>query len=337
MTWQEKRVVTILSTILLILSAALLIVLGIRYRENRVDPETGETPLTVSVPEKTSFYTGLTYTNGTTTLSFSLDENENWIWSDDPTFPLNDSTVLSVTDSLSNWNPQQTITDSAILADCGLAQPTASITATTTKGLIILEFGKATTDGTSYYVRLNGDESTAYIVDGALYDLLSVPIYDMYDMPEMPTLDETTIKSFSIFGASAEHGTPGILTAISAQPIDGSATPSWRSEGANVSDDPTVQALLGDLRTMEFVKCFDYRPSDEAVTICGLDKPAAHLMVHYVPEGSSEEQTLLLAIGNPLSDGSGRYAQLGEDSTIFLLPTAALDPLMRVSVSGLES
>ena len=50
MTWQEKRVVTILSTILLILSAALLIVLGIRYRENRVDPETGETPLTVSVP-----------------------------------------------------------------------------------------------------------------------------------------------------------------------------------------------------------------------------------------------------------------------------------------------
>ena len=35
MTWRERRIVTILSTILLILMAALLVVLGMRYRASR--------------------------------------------------------------------------------------------------------------------------------------------------------------------------------------------------------------------------------------------------------------------------------------------------------------
>lgn len=39
MTWRERRIVTILATILLVLVAALLIVLGIRFREWRADRE----------------------------------------------------------------------------------------------------------------------------------------------------------------------------------------------------------------------------------------------------------------------------------------------------------
>ena len=35
MTWKERRTVTILSIILAVLAAALLVVLGIRYREHR--------------------------------------------------------------------------------------------------------------------------------------------------------------------------------------------------------------------------------------------------------------------------------------------------------------
>ena len=39
MTWKERRIITILTTILLILMAAVLIVLGIRYREGRAETE----------------------------------------------------------------------------------------------------------------------------------------------------------------------------------------------------------------------------------------------------------------------------------------------------------
>lgn len=336
MTWQERRTVTILSTILAILCAALLIVLGIRYQENRDLPneESPAVPGTVTDP---STFTSLFYENGSTTLSFSLDEEGNWTWDADPDFPLDDATITSITELLTSWKPQQTITDTATLESCGMDTPTATLTAGTAQGgTVTLLLGKATTDGNSYYMRYNGDESTAYIIDGGLYELLCVPIYDMCALPELPQLTEDTIQSITIQGAAPAEGEQGVTTYLAAQRAEGEASvTTWRSSGANVTDDETVRALLSDLETLAFEKCVDYRPSDEAATICGFDEPAAKLEVEYVTD-TGVEQTLELTIGLPLPDGSGRYTRLGEDTTIYLLPTAALDPLMRVSVNGLE-
>ena len=47
-----------------------------------------------------------------------------------------------------------------------------------------LVFGNTTTDGNSYYVRLNGDETTAYILPDTLYKLLCRPVYDMMELPK---------------------------------------------------------------------------------------------------------------------------------------------------------
>ena len=64
-----------------------------------------------------------------------------------------------------------------------------------------LTFGKATTDGTSYYMLMNDAESPVYIVSGTLYDYLSTPIYDMCVLPELPVLTEETLNSLTIQGA----------------------------------------------------------------------------------------------------------------------------------------
>lgn len=336
MTWQERRTVTILSTILAILCAALLIVLGIRYQENRDLPgeEDPAVPGTVTDP---SAFTTLFYENGSTTLSFSLDEAGKWVWDADPDFPLDDATIIAITELLTSWKPQQTITDSATLESCGMDNPTATLTAGTARGgAVTMLLGKATTDGNSYYMRYNGDESTAYIIADTLYQLLCVPIYDMCELPELPALTEDAIQSITIQGAAPAEGEQGVTTYLAAQRAEGEdSVTTWRSSGANVTDDETVRALLSDLEALAFEKCVDYRPSDEAASICGFDEPAATLKVEYVAD-SGVEQSLELTIGNPLPDGSGRYTRLGDDTTIYLLPTAALDPLMRVSVNGLE-
>ncbi len=39
---------------------------------------------------------------------------------------------------------------------------------------LTLDFGNATTDGTSYYMLMNGQESPVYIISGTLYDYLSL-------------------------------------------------------------------------------------------------------------------------------------------------------------------
>ena len=190
-------------------------------------------------------------------------------------------------------------------------------------------FGKTTTDGTSYYVRLNGDESTVYIIADTLYQLMSTSIYDMCRLPELPALTETQIRSVTIEGA----GENPISVVLTTQQTDDTVT--WRSGGANVTDDPTVRSLLEDLTALSFSRCVDYNPSDEAVTICGLDQPEAAVRWNYLTDSGTEAE-LVLSGGDRLPDRSGRYAQLEDDTTIYLLETALLDPLMRVAASGLE-
>ena len=62
MTWRERRLITVLTTILLILTAAVLIVLGIRYRQSRAPQEEG-TPVdpAASTAIKQVVYTNLSY------------------------------------------------------------------------------------------------------------------------------------------------------------------------------------------------------------------------------------------------------------------------------------
>lgn len=148
-------------------------------------------------------YTSLTYTNSTATLSFTQDEDGSWIWADDPEFPLDDSTITYIIQTLQSLKPQQTITDGDTLEAYGLDQPSATLTATDaeTGETLKLTFGKATTDGTSYYMLMNDAESPVYIVSGTLYDYLSTPIYDMCVLPELPVLTEETLNSLTIQGA----------------------------------------------------------------------------------------------------------------------------------------
>ena len=120
---------------------------------------------------------------------------------------------------------------------------------------------------------------------------------------------------------------------LTAQQTDDTVT--WRSGGAHVTDDPTVRSLLEDLTALSFSRCVDYNPSDEAVTICGLDQPEAAVRLNYLTDSGTEAE-LGLSVGDRLPDRSGRYAQLEDDTTIYLLETALLDPLMRVAASGLE-
>ena len=180
MTWKERRTITILTTILLVLSAILLVVLGIRYREHR--DETGDAAavqnsIDILPAADPNAYTALTYTNGTVTLSFTQDSGGVWLWDADKDFPLDDTQVTGILALLTNWRPQQVLKDQEALDGSGMEDAVASLTATTAGGgTTTLLFGKATTDGLRDYVRLNGDETTVYIIDGALRRSMDIPI-----------------------------------------------------------------------------------------------------------------------------------------------------------------
>lgn len=362
MTWREKRVVTVLASILAILFAALLIVLGIRYRAARGEAAAGGDgggPAASSNSGGAPAYTALSYYNGSATLSFTLDEAGNWIWADDPEFPLDDATVTAVAGELSGLRFQQTLPATESMEDYGFTSPAATLTATNSRGVTqTLVFGKTTTDGDSYYLQMNGDESTVYIVADTLCKYMDTPIYNMCVLPELPDLSEANLLALSLQGpvpaeaGSEEDGGAGEegegeagepaqtpdppMTVLSARRTGGEAQSTlWFQENNNVTSNTLLRELLKDLETLAFLRCVDYRPSEEAEEICGFDAPDAVLTVGYTASGT--EQTLTLTVGARLPDGSGRYARLGDGSTIYSLSTDALDPLMRIAANGLGS
>ena len=71
-------------------------------------------------------------------------------------------------------------------------------------------------------------------------------------------------------------------------------------------------------------------PSDRQETV----SPEATVEIAYTTE-SGEAASLTLTVGTRLPDRSGRYTRMDGDSTIYLVETALLDPLMRVASSGL--
>ena len=354
MTWKERRTVTILLCIAGALFLALLIVFGMIYRQGREEalaghgaqPQDGAYTLT-----DPSGCTKLSYYNGAATLTFALDEDWKWAWADSPDFPLDDSTVVEIVETLSGLKYQQVLPAAEGEESYGLDNPSATLTATAGDGAAQnLTFGKTTTDGDSYYMMLNGDESTVYIVADTLVRLMQLPIYDMCTLPELPDLSEVNLRAITIQGSvpetaegeaegeeepadSPEAQRPTVT--LNARRSSGEGQPAlWFDGSDNVTASALLQDLLYDLRTMSMAKCVDYHPSEEAEEICGFDHPDAILKVEYTVNGANA--TFTMRVGARMPDESGRYVQLDEDTTIYALSTDSVDSLMTISVTGMR-
>ena len=335
-----------LTTLLGFLTCVLLVLALLKWSNNyRAKLQAEQVLAAGQVTEESipaSLYNKLTYYNGSTTLDFVLEDGR-WFWTADHEFPLNDSTIQAILAQIENLQPLQTMEAPADLEEYDLGStPAATLTASGETVSLSLIFGKET-DGGSRYVLKDGDDSTIYIMPNTLLEPMSVPIYDMMILPQVPKMTAARLDFIRIYGKTTEDGTYETYTILTAQRPEleegtlAAGDITWRSNGANVTDNPTVQELLSNLTTLSIEKCLNYHPSEEAVIHCGFDVPTAILEVDFRSEGGAE-QNLKLTIGNTLPDGSGRYVRYGEeDPSLYRLSNATLDALLRIAAEGLES
>lgn len=337
---------TILACVAAGMFALILILSGVRYRDNRDAAQNPGTapgqPVFSGRNGETPTCSALQYQNGTATLSFALDENGKWIWKDDPDFPLDDAALLEIIQALGELHFQQTLDATESMESYGFTDSAASLTVTDGQGVTrTLVFGKATTDGKSRYLQMNGDETTVYIVDGGIYHLMQTPVYDMCQLPELPELPPEKLLGITIQGPApetepSESGEPASVpepptVTLEARHSDGGTL--WFLGNDNVSANPQLTAILEDLNALHFARCLDYRPSDEAAEICGFDHPDAVLTVTYGSPGS--EQTLTLTVGASMEND--RCVRLNDSETVYLMSGELLDPMLTVADNGLSA
>ena len=76
MSWKERRLITVLSAILLVLAIALVIVLAVRYRDNMETEQTPPEDLTAGLVTDQDSFNTLTYYNGEPPCPLS---GTNWV------------------------------------------------------------------------------------------------------------------------------------------------------------------------------------------------------------------------------------------------------------------
>ena len=290
------------------------------------------------ITETEAAYSSLTYDNGSATLSFHLDEAGKWVWSDDPEFPLDDSTIQSILTLLTNLKPQQTITEGDTLEAYGLDQPFATLTAAKPDGgTLTISLGNTTTDGNSYYMLMNEQESPVYIISNSLYTEMSKTIYDMCDLPELPQLTEENLQSVTVEGAASTLLRPiDKETSTDEETGEETVTVTWAASGEDVTGNADTASLLAELGALTFTKCVDYKPTDEAAALCGFDAPQATVTILYLND-TGTEGTLTLTFGSENLDQTGYYVRMEGDSTIYQMDTASVDTILSVAENGLTA
>ena len=338
MNRSQKKTLFLLAAVVVLLVAALLVIRAVKQSaQEAAAEEAAAQEETGAVTAADAAYTALSYDNGSTTLSFRLDEAGNWIWADDPEFPLDDSTVQGILALLTDLRPQQTITEGDTLEAYGLDQPFATLTATRPDGgALTVALGNTTTDGDSYYMLLDGQESPVYIISDSLYSYMSETIYDMCRLPELPALAEERIQTITVKGAVSTLLRPEDReTETDPDTGEETVTVTWSTGGEDVTGNADTASLLAEVEALRFTKCVDYKPSDEAASICGFDAPRAELSVYYETE-TGTEGSLKLTFGGASLDEDGCYVRMEGDPTIYQMDAAAVDTILAVAESGLS-
>jgi len=331
MNAKQKKLLLILLGILVVLVAALLLTRLIS-KQAAAKKTAADSASESAITDKGEAYHSLVYSNGTATLSFESDDSGNWHWTDDPDFPLDQSDVNMLVNLISGMTPLQTITKGDTMEAYGLDHPAVTLTATTSDGTkTVFDLGNQTADGEgNYYMLMNGDTSQVYVVSNTLHDQLVRGIYDMMQLPTFPKLTEDNLLAVNIQGAVSSALVP-------TKTADGSSTKvSWNCNGTDVTGKTDLAAMVSELGDLSFAGCADYKPTDQAASLCGFDKPTFTLTVDYSNDSGSK-QTMTLVVGGVNSDKSGYYARLNDDTTIYNLSKDSVSGLLTIASSGFAS
>lgn len=252
--------------------------------------------------------TALTYQNGTNALRLRLAEGQ-WQWADDPTFPLDQEKAGAIVAQLAALAELAPVEVSQELSAYGLDKDTHTLT---------LEYGG---EVSTIYFGVKGEGDTRYaladeevfLVPEALITALGVNIYDMAVLPALPTVTAESVMSVTLIWGEGNR-----------------VHYIWDGQQWNTGSQTGAADLSGVMDVMgrwALSACVDYRPSEGAAAICGLEAPELTLLVRYKNTvGTTVDYTV--TVGSPTLDGEGHYVTAGEDTSIYAMDNELIQPLL---------
>lgn len=291
-----------------------------------VEETDGAAPEVQEVLDTTPYHE-ISYTVGDTGLHFALNEEGQWLWQDDVSFPLNDQWIAQLAQDLEELTYLRSIpvSEDNPIDNYGLEEPWGSLTAVRQDGTTLqLFFGNAGTDGDTTYMLKDGDMEKVLVYENSWLEVLSVPIYDMMVLPTLPEITSDTLHRLVVSVSVDDADVTAALYPVCL--TDGSI--SWST--SDMDDLLEYPTLLEEVTQLELERCFSYKPSQEALSICGFDAPEGSVTISF-GEDLDNLSTFTIAFGALANDPTYRYACVGEDTTMYLVEEASITEILELA------
>lgn len=255
--------------------------------------------------------TAVSYSDGTVVTRFILDENGAWRWAENTSLPLQEDAVQEILDGVAVLSELKPLANIDELSAYGLESPTRYVAVSYSNDTRTVFYLNYQSKGDLWYMR-TADVERVYIAPAEVCELITRGAYDMMCLPTLPELTGENTKRITV----RQEDKSVVLNCK-----DGTWYYGYNPIGAKQA---VVDAVLG----LQLTKCVDFAPAEGAAAVCGLTEPKAAVVVKYVNTvGVETEETIL--IGNYRESLDGYYAQINEDSAIYLLAAEVVEPILK--------
>ncbi len=250
--------------------------------------------------------------DGETTLRFIHDAQAGWQWKDDTQFPLDATYPEALALCVEQMTVAQPVATDKTVEDLELDSAEKYVTVTDELGHRLTWYLGIQDDEGRYYMCLAGDETeTVYLAPAELSDLISRSIYDMMILPQLQPIMPENVRKVTITA-----GEKTVTTFLNNSGV-------WVVDGHSVT--AKAAPMTQGLGQMAILSCVDFNPTEGAAAICGFEPPQATVTVEFL-NLVGVEQSLSFTIGAKL--GEGYCMTMGGDSTIYLMSSAAAEPIL---------
>jgi hypothetical protein len=241
---------------------------------------------------------------------FEKDE-ESWKKKDETDFPVDQDAVESAVSAIESIESDRVLEDVEDLSEYGLDNPSNTITVTvssesdsgseedddednentettTVTTETVIYVGDKNDSISQYYIKLNDDDSTVYVVDSSVISPFQKTLYDYAEEESFPSIDSADITRVEV-----DKGNESSYS-ISAEESSG----TWIVNNANgseseKSDSAKATSLVSSVSSMAYDDFINYNAED--LSEYGLDEPYAEIIIDYDEEQeveiSDEEET----------------------------------------------
>lgn len=264
--------------------------------------------------------TGLSWTKDDVVYAFTY-ANDTWSTTDQPAWPVLQSAVQTMADSLLGLQGTRKLEDVKNPADYGLGTPAFSVTASWKDGSsTTYSMGDATPFADGYYLSLSGQEGTIYTIASSLSTTFNKTQKDLVAMETVPTVAEVMEMSVgdsfhAVKLSESKTVDPDQLwyDAQTDQPLDGSKIETLISDAGSISWEDLVTANADEASLKE------WKLDDEqavTVTLTGGDATAVILL-------------------GEMDESSHYYARLPGSSMVYTVDSGDVSSLMTASAEDM--